>query len=71
MPVITVTTWPSPSDEKSRELMQELTKTVKEVVGCPLDKITVYIQEIPPSRWAEGGSVGSDPDFPTASRATQ
>lgn len=68
MPIINVTTWKGQTDEQARELMTALTHTVQEVTGAPLDKITVYIHEIPRNRWAEGGSLGSDADFPTASR---
>jgi 4-oxalocrotonate tautomerase len=48
--------------------MEELTRTVRRVTGAPLDKITVYIQEVPRNRWAEGGALGSDPKFPELSR---
>lgn len=71
MPIINVTTWDGQTDEQARQLMTALTKTMKDVTGAPLDKITVYIQEIPRNRWAEAGSLGSDPDFPIASRQQQ
>lgn len=68
MPFISVTTWPTLGDAKSKALIEALTDTVHEVVGAPLDKITVVINEIPQSRWGEGGVLGSDPDFPVLSR---
>ncbi|GLZ01748.1 tautomerase family protein [Actinoplanes sp. NBRC 103695] len=68
MPIISVTTWDGQDDAQARELMEELTRTVRRVTGAPLDKITVYIQEVPRSRWAEGGALGSDPEFPELSR---
>jgi 4-oxalocrotonate tautomerase len=68
MPFISVTTWPTLGDTQSKALIEALTDTVHEVVGAPLDKITVVINEIPQSRWGEGGVLGSDPDFPALSR---
>lgn len=68
MPIISVTTWDGQDDAKAQELIEELTRTVRRVTGAPLDKITVYIQEVPRNRWAEGGALGSDPKFPELSR---
>lgn len=68
MPIISVTTWPNLGDEKSRKLIEALTTTTREVTGAPLDKITVLINEIPTNRWAEGGVLGSDPEFAELSR---
>ncbi|WP_327133595.1 tautomerase family protein [Streptomyces sp. NBC_01343] len=68
MPIISVTTWDGQDDAQCRELVEELTRTVRKVTGAPLDKITVYVQEVPRNRWAEGGALGSDPEFPVRSR---
>ncbi|MFF4846372.1 4-oxalocrotonate tautomerase family protein [Streptomyces sp. NPDC001194] len=68
MPIISVTTWDGQDDAQCRELMEELTRTVRKVTGAPLDKITVYVQEVPRGRWTEGGALGSDPEFPVLSR---
>lgn len=68
MPVIAITAWPTLGDDKSRELIEQVTRTVREVTGAPLDKIIVYLQEVPRNRWAEGGTLGDDPDFATKSR---
>lgn len=68
MPIVSVTTWPGKTDEECKTLVEELTATVRRVTGAPLDKITVYIQEIPRNRWAEGGALGDDPDFAQLSR---
>ncbi|QUM86707.1 MULTISPECIES: tautomerase family protein [unclassified Moritella] len=68
MPIINVTTWKSDDKEMKKKLLQELTKTTHEVTGAPLDKITVYIQEIERSEWAEAGVTGDDTNFPIESR---
>ncbi|MEV6113654.1 tautomerase family protein [Streptomyces sp. NPDC052109] len=67
MPVIQVTLWEQ-SDETAKELIEEITATTHKVLGLPLDKITVYLSEVPANRWGEAGALGSDPDFPELSR---
>lgn len=68
MPILHLTTWPGLGDEKSQQLVAALTRTLHEISGAPLDRITVYISEIPTSRWAEGGVLGCEPDFAARSR---
>ncbi|GGR30261.1 4-oxalocrotonate tautomerase family protein [Streptomyces netropsis] len=70
MPIVSVTTWPTDNDEQCRELMEELTATVHRITGAPLDKITVYVREVPRERWSEGGVLGSNPEFAKLSRRT-
>jgi 4-oxalocrotonate tautomerase len=67
MPILSITTWPG-TDEQAKKLMTELTDTMRRVTGAPLDKITVYIHEVPQDRWSEGGAIGSDPQFAELSR---
>jgi 4-oxalocrotonate tautomerase len=68
MPILSMTTWPNQTDEKCQELIEELTQTVHRVIGAPLDKITVYVNEIPQNRWGEGGVIGTNPEFTELSR---
>lgn len=67
MPIIKVTTWKSDNQQLKEQLVKELTKTVHSVTGAPMPKITVFIEEIPNTQWAEGGVLGSEPDFLTRS----
>ena len=67
MPIIHVTTWPTPLDKKQKMIL-EITRVVHETTGAPLDKITVCVQEIEKNSWAEAGIFGSDPEFPKKSR---
>jgi 4-oxalocrotonate tautomerase len=67
MPIINVTTWPT-SDEKKRQMILEITRVVHETTGAPLNKITVYVQEIKKSSWAEAGIFGDDPEFSVKSK---
>lgn len=68
MPFVSVTTWPTLGDEKSQALIEAVTDAVHEVSGAPLDKIVVVINEVPPTRWGEGGVLGSNPRFAELSR---
>ena len=60
---ISVTTWPNQTNKKCQELIERLTITVHEVTGAPLDKIVVYIQEIPQTRWGERAFLALIRDF--------
>lgn len=67
MPVINVITWPTPIEQKAK-LLEELTRVVHETTGAPLDKITVYVQEVAQDSWADAGVIGTDSEFATKSR---
>ena len=71
MPHIQIIGWTIHNDEIAGKLLERVTLAVQETLLCPLDKISVCIQETSPSRWADAGVVGSDPDFVTKSRRKQ
>ncbi len=68
MPFITITTWKSEDDAACERLMHAISRTVHEITGAPLDKISVVINEIPKNRWSDADVVATDPDFATLSR---
>lgn len=68
MPYIHITSWPINDDEKAKKLLEEVTTVVHKILGCPLDKISISIQEVSPSRWSDAGIIGNDPEFATKSR---
>lgn len=68
MPVVQIATFEMKDQEKAYELLAEMTATMHRVTGIPLDKISVYLTEVSPSRWADAGVVGSAPDFAVKSR---
>ncbi|MFI8417107.1 4-oxalocrotonate tautomerase family protein [Serratia sp. NPDC078593] len=68
MPIIQVTTWKMNDEEKVKSLIEEITHSVHVHCGAPLDKISVVISEISPSRWADAGVLGNDAAFPVKSR---
>ncbi|GGK30748.1 tautomerase family protein [Salinarimonas ramus] len=68
MPVIQISTFEIKDQEKAQALLEEVTAAMHRVTGVPLDKISCFLTEVAPARWADAGVVGSAPDFPTRSR---
>lgn len=68
MPYISINTWRMNDEESVKKLLEEVTDVVHRHCKAPLDKITVTLTEIEPSRWADAGIQGSDPDFQVKSR---
>lgn len=68
MPVIQVTTWKMNNEKSVQCLIEDITRAVHAHCGAPLDKISVIINEVSPSRWADAGVMGNDPAFPQKSR---
>ncbi|PIJ53225.1 tautomerase [Erwinia sp. OLMDLW33] len=68
MPFVHITTWPAKDEKEIIGLQEDITFAVHKNTGAPLDKISVVITEIPPSRWADAGVPGHDKNFPAKSR---
>lgn len=68
MPFISINTWKMQDEESVRKLLSDVTNAVHQHCKAPLDKITVMLTETEPSRWADGGILGNDPDFQIKSR---
>ena len=68
MPFIHVMTWPAKDENQIIRLQEDITFAVHKNTGAPLDKISVVVSEIAPSRWADAGVSGKDKDFPVKSR---
>lgn len=68
MPVIQISTFRMDDQKRAETLLKEVTDAMHRVTGVPLDKISVYLVETDPSRWADAGVVGSDPRFQILSR---
>jgi 4-oxalocrotonate tautomerase len=67
MPIVNIITWQTPKEVKQKMIL-EITRIIHETTGAPLDKITVYLQEVNKADWAEAGTFGDDPDFGKKSR---
>lgn len=68
MPVIQISTFKIVDQSKAETLLEEITATMHRVTGVPLDKISVFLNEVEPTRWADAGVVGSHGEFQTKSR---
>lgn len=66
MPFVHVMTWPAKDENQIIRLQEDITFAVHKNTGAPLDKISVVVSEIAPSRWADAGVSGTDRDFPRA-----
>jgi len=68
MPFVHITTWPAKDENEIIRLQEDITLAVHKNTGAPLDKISVVITEVQPSRWADAGIPGNHKDFPVKSR---
>lgn len=68
MPTIHISTFKIADQKKAQQLLEEVTAALHRVTGIPLDKISAYLTEVEPSRWADAGILGSDPGFQKLSR---
>ncbi|MCP1436990.1 4-oxalocrotonate tautomerase [Erwinia persicina] len=68
MPFIHVTTWPAKDEIEIIRLQEDITFAVHKNTGAPLDKISVVISEVQPSRWSDAGVPGNHKDFKVKSR---
>ncbi|MTD28853.1 2-hydroxymuconate tautomerase [Erwinia sorbitola] len=68
MPFVNISTWKMNDEDQVKKMMEAVTLAVHQTSGAPLDKISVIITEINPSRWSDAGVSGNDPQFPTKSR---
>lgn len=68
MPVIHIATWPIKDERVAQALIEGVTRVVHETSHVPLDKVSVYISEVEPSRWGDAGVLGTDPEFQKRSR---
>lgn len=65
MPIIEVKVLDTVSDEKCRELIVQLSKTTWDVLKCPRNRISVYVEKMPKAQFGEGGIPADAPNFLT------
>ncbi|MDC9613716.1 tautomerase family protein [Xenorhabdus khoisanae] len=68
MPFVQITTWNMNDENQIKSMVEDVTLAVHKNSGAPLDKISVVITEISPSRWSDAGILGNDLSFPIKSR---
>lgn len=55
MPIVRVELWSGRSSKFKIELAKAITDVVVEKVGCPIEAVTVHIEESPMENWVIGG----------------
>lgn len=55
MPHITLQMLEGRSSEQKKELIEKMSQTVSEVAKCPIEAVTMTIQEVPKENWGAGG----------------
>ncbi|NMC59067.1 MAG: 2-hydroxymuconate tautomerase family protein [Candidatus Methanofastidiosa archaeon] len=56
MPLVEIYLWKETSNElKKEKLIKEVSKSVSEITGAPLDAVEILITEIPKANWGKGG----------------
>lgn len=60
MPYVTVKMLEGRSDEQKKALVEKVTAAVVETTGAPIEKVTVFIEEMKKSHYATAGVRASD-----------
>ena len=55
MPIVQIQMLSGRSDDQKRRLIEEMTRVMNEVVGTPVDRIHVVINEFDAGNWGRGG----------------
>ena len=55
MPIVNIGIWEGRSIEQKEKLIQNVTKAVCDVVGCPPEAVIVVIEDIPKENWGQSG----------------
>ncbi len=56
MPHITLQMLQGRSVEQKKELIETMSRTVAEVAKCPIEAVTMTIQEVPKENWGTAGN---------------
>lgn len=59
MPLVRIGIWEGRDEATKEKLIQNLTKTVSEIIACPPQAVIVVIEDIPKTNWGSGGIQGS------------
>jgi len=55
MPIVRIEVWSGRSKETKKQLIENVTKTVCDTVGCPPEAVIVVIEDIPKENWGQSG----------------
>lgn len=60
MPIMRVETWEGISKGQKLELVQSMTDAACRVLGCPVEAVTVIIDEVKKENWGAAGELCSE-----------
>lgn len=60
MPILRVETWAGLSKETKRDLIESLTREAVRILDCPVEAVSVLIDEIPKDNWGAAGELCSE-----------
>jgi len=58
MPVVKIGLWAGRDKEMKKKLIENVTKTVCEAIGCPPQAVIVILEDIPKENWGQDGKQG-------------
>jgi len=59
MPIVRIEMWAGRPSETKKKLIENVTKTVCDTVGCPPEAVVVVIDDIPKENWGQSGKQAS------------
>ncbi|MDN5335609.1 MAG: 4-oxalocrotonate tautomerase [Synergistales bacterium] len=60
MPIVRIELWAGRNTDLNIELAKAITEVVVEKVGCPVEAVTVKIEESPKENWVIGGKPAAE-----------
>lgn len=55
MPIVKIEMYPGRDTKTKEKLISKVSQDVAEIAKCPIDAVTVVIQDIPKENWGFGG----------------
>lgn len=59
MPLVKIEMWAGRPAETKKKLIENVTKTVCDTVGCPPEAVIVVIDDVPKENWGQAGKQAS------------
>lgn len=60
MPIVTIQMVEGRSEDQKRKIIHDVSHTLADASGSPLEAIRVIIQEVPSTNWGKAGSMAKD-----------
>lgn len=59
MPIVKIGLWAGRTTEMKKKLIENVTKTICDTLGCPIEAVIVVLEDIPKENWGQAGKQGS------------